>query len=51
MDEFGTEIDRLGWDMITVFGVQPLAGAIRGNCCGILMPWSCDIYWLTRATF
>ncbi|MGY2049212.1 hypothetical protein [Methylobacterium sp. JK268] len=44
VDEFGAEADRLGWDTLTLFGVHPEAGTIRGDWCGVLMPCSYPVH-------
>ena len=38
VDDFGPEADRLGWDTITLFGVHPQSGVIRGDWSGVLLP-------------
>ncbi|MGY2053141.1 hypothetical protein [Methylobacterium sp. JK268] len=48
VDEFGTEADRLGWDTLTLFGVHPEAGAIRGDWCGVLIPCSYPVFEVTE---
>ena len=38
VDDCGPEADRLCWDTITLFGVHPQSGVIRGDWSGVLMP-------------
>ena len=38
MDDLDAGTNRLGWDTLTLFSVHPKSGAIRADCCGVLMP-------------
>ncbi|WP_288580484.1 hypothetical protein [uncultured Methylobacterium sp.] len=36
-----------GWDTLSLFAVGPDAGTRRGDFCGALMPFTCDVREVT----
>ncbi|GJD53889.1 hypothetical protein OPKNFCMD_6668 [Methylobacterium crusticola] len=45
---FGEQADAMGWDTITLFGVHPKHGIIRGDWTGVLMPFWADMIEVTE---
>ncbi|WP_018264136.1 hypothetical protein [Methylobacterium sp. WSM2598] len=39
----------MGWDTITLFGVHPQAGIIRGDWRGVMMPYSYPVFKVADA--
>lgn len=47
VERWGMQAHAAGWDMLRLFGVGPVTGALRGDYCGILIPCSADVHELT----
>ncbi|WP_298967719.1 hypothetical protein [uncultured Methylobacterium sp.] len=47
VDSHGTQAFEMGWDTVSLFGVSPKDGIIRGDWTGVLMPFWGDLVEVT----
>ncbi|MEN3238308.1 hypothetical protein PUR29_33205 [Methylobacterium ajmalii] len=47
VERWGMQAHAAGWDTVSLFGVSPDLGTIRGDFCGALMPFTRDVSEVT----